>query len=59
MNIKTQEEILKELKESFDDYYSTKLQESNNNEEFITLEEFRDKWIEIIREIYRKKDFKK
>ena len=40
MNIKTREEILKELKESFDDYYSSKLQESNNHEEFDTLEEF-------------------
>ena len=52
MDMKTQEEILQELKESFNEFYSPKINESN--EQFTSIEEFRQHWHEIIDKVYDK-----
>ena len=54
-NMKTQEEILQESKDTFNDFYTPKENGANEHKEFDTLEEFRDKWIAMIREIYAEK----
>lgn len=54
--MKTQEDVLQDLRNTFIDFYPPKVNETYEYEEFDTLEEFRDKWIEMIREIYHKKN---
>lgn len=50
--MKTQEEILQELKDSFNERYSKPLNESDTDNGFITPEQLKTEWKNIIREIY-------
>ena len=50
--MKTQEEILQELKETFFERHPNTLNENVTNEDYITPEQFKTEWKNIIREIY-------
>ena len=52
--MKTKEEALQALEESFCEFYPKRLCENPNNVKYIMLEEFEQRWHEILQEKYNK-----
>ena len=52
--MKTKEEALQSLEDSFHEFYSKRLNENPEEVKYITLEEFEQRWHEILDEEYEK-----